>query len=144
MAKIKMLKSTPGAINGGLKVKLYQKGLVYDVEDMMESVVKTFLDIGVAEKHATPPEVERHQKGLTGAPQNKRVAPPETEETETEETETEETETKRPIFTAEELEGAKAKEIRDLAEEHGVDLSGALRNTSAKTLISMYLERQDN
>lgn len=127
MSKIKMLQSTPGALNGGLDVKNFKKGLVYDTEEM-EGIDLIFLSIGVAEVHIVPAEVVRHQKGLKGAPTNKRDKVPEN----------------KVIFTAEELEGAKAKDIRALAKKHGVDLKGSKRNTSAETLISMYLERQDN
>ena len=70
--KIKMLKTTPGTINGGLKVVSYKKDLVYKVEDMDSDVVNTFLDIGAAEEHIPDEAVIRHQKGLSGAPENKR------------------------------------------------------------------------
>lgn len=129
MSKIKMLKSTAGALNNGLAVKNFKKGLVYDTEDM-EGLDVIFLKIKAAEVHVTPPEVDRHNKGLGGAPINKRNNGPD--------------KNKKVLFTAEELEGAKAGEIRKLAKDNNVDLSGALPNTSAKTLISMYLERQDN
>ena len=77
--KIKMIKSTAGALNGGLDVKLFKAGLVYDTEDM-EGLDEVFIGIGAAAEHATPIEVERHQKGLSGAPENKRVVVPENKE----------------------------------------------------------------
>ena len=80
--KIIMLESTPGTINGGLNVVHYKKGLVYNSEDMSPEVVQTFLDIEVAKEHVTPDEVIRHEKGLSGAPQNKRVIVPENKEVE--------------------------------------------------------------
>ena len=76
MAKIKMLQSIPGALNGGLKVKLFKKDLVYDREDM-EGIDQIFLDNNFAEKYVEPEEVVRHEKGLSGAPENKRDAVPE-------------------------------------------------------------------
>lgn len=80
MSKIKMLQSTPGALNGGLAVKNFKKGLVYDTKEM-EGIDKIFLEIGVAEVHVIPDEVERHQKGMTGAPVNKREIVPENKST---------------------------------------------------------------
>ena len=47
-----------------------------DVEDM-EGIDEIFLEIGVAEPYIEPAEVERHQKGLSGAPENKREVVPE-------------------------------------------------------------------
>ena len=126
--KIKMLQSVPGTVNGGLKVVHYKKGIIYKTVDMSEEVVETFLDNNYAEEYIKPVEVERHEKGLSGAPLNKRDNVPKN----------------KTVYTAEELEGAKAKDIRKLAKENNVDLSGSQRNTSAETLISMYLERQDN
>lgn len=126
--KIKMLQSTPGALNNGLDVKLFKKGLVYDVEGM-EGIDEIFLAMGVAERHEIPDEVVRHNKGLSGAPINKRDKGPEEN---------------KKLYTVEDLEGLKAGDIRKLAEENNVDLHGARRNTSAETLASMYLERQDN
>lgn len=121
-----MLESTPGALNGGLDVKLFKKGLVYDTEDM-EGLDKIFLDIKAAEVHETPAEVERYQRGMSGAPVNKRAS-----------------NSKNKLYTEEDLEGLKAGDIRKLAEENNVDLHGARPNTSAGTLASMYIERQDN
>ena len=142
--KIKMLKSTPGAVNGGLDVKLFKKGLVYDTADM-EGLEKVFLKIKAAEVHETPAEVERHEKGLTGAPENKRVVPVENKTSGN----LEDTEFADPdpddgddIFTLEELEGSKAGDIRKLAKENGVDLSDFARNTAADVLIDAYLNRQ--
>ena len=88
--QIKMVKTTPGATNGGLAVKLYAAGLVYNTDEMMPSVVETFLKIGVAIEHVKSEEVVRHEKGLTGAPENKRVEVEEVKEVETEEIEAKE------------------------------------------------------
>jgi len=76
MSKIKMLQSIPGALNGGLKVKLFKKDLVYDREDM-EGIDLIFLDNNLAEEYTEPEEVVRHEKGLSGAPENKREVVPE-------------------------------------------------------------------
>jgi hypothetical protein len=73
MEKIVMKQSIPGAINSGLEVKLYKIGLVYETEDMDPEVVQTFLDNGFASEYVKPVEVERHEKGLKGTPENKRV-----------------------------------------------------------------------
>jgi hypothetical protein len=126
MSKIKMLQSIPGALNGGLDVKLFKQGLIYDTEDM-EGLDKIFLQNNFAEVHNPLAEVIRHQRGMTGAPINKREALSENK-----------------LYTAEDLADLKAGDIRKLAEENGVDLHGARRNTSAETLASMYIERQDN
>jgi len=79
MSKIKMLQSIPGALNGGLNVKLFKAGLVYDVEDM-EGIDQIFLDNKYAEVYVSPEEVVRHQKGLSGAPENKRETVPDNKE----------------------------------------------------------------
>ena len=76
MKKIKMLDSIPGTINGGLNVILYKKGLIYEIAEMTPEVVQTFLDNGFAEEYLIPEEVLRHEKGLTGAPTNKREGTP--------------------------------------------------------------------
>ena len=81
MSKIKMLQSTPGALNGGLNVKLFKKDLVYDTEEM-EGLDQIFLDNKFAEVHVVPEEVVRHEKGLSGAPENKRAEVPENKEVE--------------------------------------------------------------
>ena len=143
--KIKMLKSTPGALNGGLNVKLFRKDLVYDVADM-EGIDKVFLKIGVAEVYETPVEVVRHQKGLSGAPLNKREKVPENKEVQHILDEVTEDlvdpDDGDDFFTLEELEGAKAGDIRKLAVEHDIDLTDLPKNTSAKVLINAYLDRQ--
>ena len=46
------------------------------------------------------------------------------------------------VYTAEELEGTPAKEIRELAEENDIDLSDFANNASAEKLIDAYLDRQ--
>lgn len=133
--KIKMLQTIPGALNNGLNVYLFKKGLVYpnaEVEDL-EGLDEIFLDNGFAEIHQEPEEVIRHQKGLTGAPENKRAQAPEDIVDEYEEA---------VVFTYNELEGKKAGEIRDLAKKFGVDLSDFHMRTSAEKLIEAYLERQ--
>ena len=127
--KIKMLRTEPGALDGGLRVVPFTKGRIYDTKDM-EGIGEIFLDIKAAEEHIPDDYEKRHAAGLSGAPLNARVTPPENKE--------------KVLFTAEELEGSSAKDIRKLAEDNGVSLEGSLANTSAKTLISMYLERQDN
>lgn len=79
MQKIKMLTSTPGALNKGLDVHTFKAGLVYpnaEIEDM-EGLDEIFLEIGVAELYETPSEVIRHQRGISGATINKRVEVPE-------------------------------------------------------------------
>ena len=81
MSKIKMLQSVPGALNGGLNVKLFKKDLVYDTE-LMEGIDQIFLDNKYAEVHIEAEEVVRHQKGLSGAPENKREVVPENKEPE--------------------------------------------------------------
>jgi hypothetical protein len=125
-----MLKQTPGALNGGLNVFLFKKGVIYPNKQVpdLEGLDQIFLDNKFAELYVKPDEVARHEQGLKGAPLNKRETVPNA----------------KVIYTAEELEGSSAKEIRELAEENDVDLKGSRRNTSAETLISMYLERQDN
>jgi len=45
-------------------------------------------------------------------------------------------------YTAEELEGTPAKELRELAKENDIDLSDFANNASAEKLIDAYLERQ--
>lgn len=84
MSKIKMLQSMPGALNGGLDVKMFKKGFVYPNEECpdLEGLDKIFLNEKVAEPYVSPEEVERHEKGITGAPSNKRVEVPENKETE--------------------------------------------------------------
>ena len=82
--KIKMLKSTAGAIDGGLKTILYKAGLIYNSEDMLPGNAEIFIKIGVAEQYITPSEVIRHQRGMTGAPENKRELEPENKEVEPE------------------------------------------------------------
>lgn len=131
--KIKMLESTAGALNGGLSPKLFKKGLVYDAADM-EGIDKIFLDIGVAEIHEKPDELARHEKGLTGAPANKRTAPPAPKVERPEEDK----------YTFEELEDCKASDVRKLALQQNpiIDLSDLAANTSAAKLIAAYLERQ--
>ena len=94
----------------------------------MEGIDLIFLKEGFAEEYIEPEEVIRHKRGLSGAPRNKRVEVPEN----------------KKLLTAEDLKDLAAKDIRKLADKNNVDLSGALRNTSAETLASMYLERQDN
>ena len=76
MSKIRMLQSIPGALNAGLDVKLFKKGLVYDIEGM-EGLDVVFLDNDYAEVYTSPEEVVRHEKGLSGAPENKRAEVPE-------------------------------------------------------------------
>jgi len=82
--KIKMLKSTPGAIEGGLKTILYKAGIIYNSEDMLPGNAQVFIKLGVAQEHVSPPEVIRHQMGITGAPENKREKVPENKEPEPE------------------------------------------------------------
>ena len=132
--KIKMITSTPGTVNGGLNVVMYKKDLVYKVEDMSPDVVETFLKIKAAEVYQTPDEVLRHQKGLTGAPENKREKVPENKEVDPDNGD--------DSFTLEELEGSKAKDIRALGKENNIDLSDLPKNTSAEVLINAYLDRQ--
>jgi len=131
--KIKMLKSTPGAVNAGLDVRLFKKGLVYDTAEM-EGLEKVFLKIKAAEVHVTPDEVARHAKGLTGAPSNKRATPPAVKVERPEEDK----------YTLEELETCKAGDVRKLALQQNpiIDLSDLAVNTSAAKLIEAYLERQ--
>jgi len=136
MSKIKMLESVPGALNGGLYVKLFKKGLVYDTEEM-EGIDKIFLDNNFAEIHIVPDEVVRHEKGLTGAPSNKRAVVPENKIDDILDPDDGD-----DIFTLEELEGAKAGDIRKLAEENDIDLTDLPKNTGAKVLINAYLDRQ--
>ena len=71
-----MLQSIPGALNKGLDVKLFKVGLVYDREDM-EGIDQIFLDNDLAEVYIEPEEVVRHEKGLSGATENKRDVVPE-------------------------------------------------------------------
>lgn len=77
--KIKMLKSTPGALNGGLTVKMFSKDKVYNSEEM-EGLAETFINIGVAEEYTDPePVIKRREKIMRkmekDAPQNKAVKP---------------------------------------------------------------------
>ena len=152
MAKIKMLESIPGALNGGLNVKLFKKDLVYDREDM-EGIDQIFLDNGYAEEHVTPDEVLRHEKGLSGAPTNKREKGPESNKRSSlfenlknklskEDPDNEDPDNGDDLFTYEELDGAKAGDMRKLAEENNIDLSDFPKNTSGDKLIIAYLERQ--
>ena len=148
--KIKMLTSTPGALNNGLTVKLFQKGLVYPIDEM-EGIDKVFLDIGVAEVYVVPEEVKRHEKGLSGAPVNKRAEVPENKELDTNADfhdvsdlaeSDEDPDDGDDYFTLEELEGSKAKDIRELSVENDIDLTDFAKNTSAETLINAFLARQ--
>ena len=163
ITKIKMLQSIPGALNGGLNVKLFKKGLIYDVEDM-EGIDQIFLDNKYAEVYIIPEEVIRHQKGLTGAITDKREIVPKNKKSENdpdnlsfdpdnlpfdlEDNLSDAYQSINPenkekvIYTSEELEGAKAGDIRKLGKENDVDLSDLKVNASAKKLIEIYLERQ--
>ena len=140
MSKIKMLQSMPGALNGGLDVKMFKKGFVYPNEDCpdLEGLDVIFLNEKVAEPYKSPEEVVRREKGLRGAPFNKREKDPE----ENKEVEDIDPDNGDDFFTFEELDGASAGEIRKLAEENGIDLTDFAKNTSAANLINAYLDRQ--
>lgn len=126
--KIKMLKSTRGAVNGGLFVKVFEEGKVYNSEDMGECA-DVFLDIGVAEKYTPPPEAEKYikrqeakieRKMEAQAPQNKSVNK----------------------VDEDYFKDMKAGQIRQYAAKRGIDLTDVPGNTGASKLAKIVVERR--
>jgi hypothetical protein len=128
--KIMMKKSTPGAVDGGLRVVQYEKGKVYETANM-EGVGEIFLGIGVAEVYEVPVEFKR--KAIQHAPTNKMEPEPENKAG------------KPPINkkkTAEFFQDMKAGQIRSWAAANSIDLLDVPGNTGVKRLIEIVLERQ--
>lgn len=120
-----MLKTTPGALDGGITVKVFEEGKIYNTEDM-EGLDKIFLDIKAAEEYQTPVEVlKRQEKMLDKAPENKIASPPSYKK-----------------LTEDFFSDMRAGQIRAFAHKRGVSLEDVPANTSKEKLAKIFVERQ--
>jgi len=119
--KIIMKKSAPGALDGGLRVVMFDKGKVYDTLTM-EGVGEVFLKIGFAEPWEPPVQFQRRM--VQAAPENKMEKPV-------------------PLKKgADFFSGMRAGQIRAWAAANGIDLTNVPGNTTAKRIVEIVLERQ--